>query len=194
MSPQRPSAGPHHWLGLAAGHSRNADADHLLLGLVDELPLSNAALGQTHRVAPGRLGLSLGLPSASLAEAAFGLLPEVAPRLAVAGPEGVRGPERWHADAVAALAAAPEGGRAVLFPGAAGLPERITVAELLARTAIDAVRVLGGAAVGPEAWVETRGHLRPERLGATLTLRLAPARAGFVPFEVPDPHPCCGGH
>ncbi|RMI25191.1 hypothetical protein EBN88_30130, partial [Streptomyces triticirhizae] len=105
-----------------------------------------------------------------------------------------RGPERWRADAAAALAAAPRGGRAVLFPGAADLPARLTVGDLLSRTAIDAVRVLGGAAAGPEALVETRNHLRPDRSHDTLTLQLAPSRAGFVPFEVPDPHPCCGGH
>ena len=189
-----PTGSPGHWLGLAAGHGRNADADHLLHRLAAELPLPDGVLGQTHRIAPGRLGVSLGLPDAASAAAAARWLGERAPEAAVAGAGRVRGPERRRAEAEAALAAAPVGGRVVLCPGVAGLPGRLSVAELLSRTAIDGVRVLGGGAVDPAALIETRGHLRPEREGAVLTLRLAPARAGFVPFEVPDPHPCCGGH
>ncbi|MDT0266808.1 hypothetical protein RM844_10940 [Streptomyces sp. DSM 44915] len=188
------AARPTHWLGLAAGHTSNAAADRLLHRLATELPLPAEALGQSHRVGDGRLGLSLGLPDADTAGAVARRLAKAAPEAALAAPGAApRGPAAWAADAATALAAAPDGGRVVLFPGQADLPALLTVAELLSRTAIEAVRVLGGATAAPDALVETHDHLRPERRDDTLLLRLTPARTGFIPFEIPDPHPCCGG-
>lgn len=102
-----------------------------------------------------------------------------------------------------ALAAADEllhgsGGRAVCFPGGADLPEVLTVCELLDRSAIDEVRLLGGASeewqAGPDARIRTRGHVRSHVRAGRLVLDVQPAADALVPFESPNPTPCCAFH
>ncbi|MFB7759942.1 hypothetical protein [Streptomyces xiamenensis] len=183
-----------HVIGVDAGRETTTlrAADHVLHRLAGLLPLPAGAYACTHRVRPPGerpgLALSLAVPAADA-----GTVPD---RLgARAGAAGVRcGTE---AGAGAALATAEHtgrtGGRAVYFPGSAGLPERLTVAELLATTAIDAAEVLGGTPADPDTVLLTRSHVRPEWVGGRLLLRLMPALGGtYVPFETPDPHPCCG--
>ncbi|MFB4194161.1 hypothetical protein [Streptomyces carpaticus] len=181
-------------IGIDAGPGTTTlrTADHVLHRLADVLPLPAGAFACTHRVRPPGerpgLALSLAVP-ATVSEAILDGLG------AVAGPAGLRfGTE---AGAGAALAAAEhtgrDGGRAVYFPGGAELPGRLTVGELLATTAIDAAEVLGGTPADPDTVLITRSHVRPEWVAGRLLLRLMPALGGtYVPFETPDPHPCCG--
>ncbi|MQS07995.1 hypothetical protein [Streptomyces alkaliphilus] len=99
--------------------------------------------------------------------------------------------------AARAAAAAPraDGVRAVLFPGSAGVPGTLTIGELLRTTAIERAEVLGGAVPQEGAPLDTRGHLRPEWRDGSLLLRLVPVVGGrYMPFDVPDPHPCCADH
>lgn len=186
-----------HVIGIDAGpHTATLRAaDQVLHRLADVLPLPAGAFACTHRVRPPGerpgLALSLAVPVAAAEAILDGLG-------TVAGPAGLRfGTE---AGAGAALAAAEhtgrDGGRAVYFPGGAELPGRLTVGELLAGTAIDAAEVLGGAPADPDTVLITRSHVRPEWVAGRLLLRLMPALGGtYVPFETPDPHPCCGaGH
>ncbi|MGP3970795.1 hypothetical protein [Streptomyces sp. 6N223] len=186
-------------IGLDAGIRDRREADHLLHRLAAELPLPPGAFGCTHRVADPEphLALSLGLPGSEAAREVFRRLGGVAGEAACAvlgrrtlGPAARRAGAR-----AAALAGAARGeGRAVVFPGSAGLPAALTVGELLGRTAIARVEALGGVAPAADAALDTRGHVRPEWQDGVLLLRLMPARGGsFVPFEIPDPHPCCGG-
>ncbi|MFP8960456.1 hypothetical protein ACLIYP_07775 [Streptomyces nanhaiensis] len=202
-------------IGLDPGPGSLRGADHLLHALARHLPLPETAFACTHRVpdAPGRVSLSLALPDAAAAEAALD-------RLAAAGgspgalPAGVRAvlgnrrlplpdttdgygaaPEDWTAArAAAAEGTARTGGRAVVFPGSAGLPTVLTVGELLERSAVTAVEVLGGTPADPTAELDTRSHLRPEWRAGVLVLKLVPARGGYLPFDLPDPHPCCAVH
>ncbi|WP_369140431.1 hypothetical protein [Modestobacter versicolor] len=105
-----------------------------------------------------------------------------------AGPDGAT-------PAVAALLAAQDGvdGRCVRFPGQDAVAGRLPVADLVARTAIDAV-VGVGTAVGPDAVVDTLGFLRPQFTDGRLTLVVEQAAGGVLqPFEVEFPHECCGG-
>ncbi|MEU9734410.1 hypothetical protein [Streptomyces sp. NPDC048002] len=153
-------------------------ADHLLLGLAAELALGEDGFGCTHLVRGDRprVALSFTLPSEPLLRTAR----EALTARGYAVKDGLP-------DAV---------GRAVAFPGSAALTGTLTVAELLARSAIDRVTVLGAA--GPPdatARLATREHVRPHWQSGTLVLTAMPAAAGtLVPFEVPEPTPCCADH
>ncbi|MDY7084236.1 MAG: hypothetical protein SYR96_03950 [Actinomycetota bacterium] len=92
-------------------------------------------------------------------------------------------------------AAAGKFGRAVVFPGSSGLTGRLTVAELLERTAIDRVEILGSGAADPGQIVDTRDFVRPQYRGDDLVLVTMPAAGRvLVPFETRDPTPCCADH
>ncbi|MEW2573962.1 hypothetical protein [Streptomyces sp. NPDC047070] len=153
-------------------------ADHLLHSLAAELALPEAAFGCTHLVRGdgARVVLSFTFASESLLRTARERLSagdhDVSPGL----PDAV--------------------GRAVLYPGVASLAGTVTVADVLARSAIDRVTVLGGSgAPAPEARLVTREHVRPLWQAGVLVLSAMPAVGGtLVPFEVPDPTPCCAAH
>ncbi|MGW3911276.1 hypothetical protein ACWEBX_07050 [Streptomyces sp. NPDC005070] len=119
-------------------------------------------------------------------------------RPGVAFGEERHGPDELAAGAAHAAAehGARTGGRAVLYPGAGAVSGVLTVARLLEVSAVDRVTVLGspeGAA--PEAELVTRDHVRPEWRDGRLVLATMPAAGGtLVPFEVPDPTPCCADH
>jgi hypothetical protein len=105
--------------------------------------------------------------------------------------------ERLTAQGYEVTAGVPDAtGRAVLYPGAGAVPGTLTVAELLSRTAIDRVAVLGTQGEPPtDSVLVTRGHVRPQWQQGALVLTAMPATGGtLVPFEVPDPTPCCADH
>ncbi|GAA3293927.1 hypothetical protein GCM10020295_17120 [Streptomyces cinereospinus] len=63
----------------------------------------------------------------------------------------------------------------MLYPGAAGLTGTLPVAELLARSAIDRVTVLGAAdPPAPHTAVVTRDHVRPQWHDGELVLTVMP--------------------
>jgi hypothetical protein len=68
---------------------------------------------------------------------------------------------------------------------------RVTVAELLHRTAIDRVAGSGTPVSGGDV-VETGGYLRPCFETGRLALRVGPAAGGvLVPVEAAVRHDCC---
>jgi hypothetical protein len=86
-------------------------------------------------------------------------------------------------------------GRAVVFPGVGALVGTVSVGDVLARTAIERVMLLGGPAPGIDVLVDTRGFVRPQWKDGLLTLVTTPAPGGRIaPFEVPHPTPCCADH
>ncbi|MFF1322038.1 hypothetical protein ACFVZZ_21790, partial [Streptomyces chartreusis] len=87
-------------------------------------------------------------------------------------------------------------GRAVLYPGVSTLTGTLTVAEVLSRSAIDRVTVLGTPGrPSPDALLMTADHMRPTWQNTELVLTAMPAVGGtLVPFEVPEPTPCCADH
>jgi hypothetical protein len=90
---------------------------------------------------------------------------------------------------------ATAGGRAVRFPGVEHLVGTLTVADVLARTAIDRVEVLGGGAARPETLLDTDDHVRPVWRDGELVLTTTPAAGGrLMPFERRHPTPCCATH
>ena len=96
---------------------------------------------------------------------------------------------------VAVTLDAAAGGRAVRFPGVDALTGSLTVAEVLAASAIDRVEILGGAQASPSAVLDTRDHVRPQWHDGELVLTVMPAAGGrLVPFETRNPTPCCAAH
>jgi hypothetical protein len=86
-------------------------------------------------------------------------------------------------------------GRAVLFPGSELLVGTLSVASVVALTAIDRVDVLGSGPAADDTLVETGDFVRPQFAGDELVLVTTPAAGGvLVPFERRDPTPCCAGH
>ncbi|MFE0416533.1 hypothetical protein [Streptomyces tendae] len=165
-------------LGIDTEATTLREADHLLQALAAELALPESVFGCTHLVRDGRPRVAL-----SLAAGAEPVLRTARDRLAARGHEVRDG--AWD-----------ETGRAVLYPGAAALGGTLTVAELLARSAIDRVTVLGTPhEPAPDTRLVTRDHVRPHWQDGRLVLAAMPAVGGtLVPFEDPDPTPCCADH
>ncbi|MFH8798685.1 hypothetical protein ACH4F6_03650 [Streptomyces sp. NPDC017936] len=153
-------------------------ADHLLRTLAAELALPQGVFGCTHLVRGERPRVVVSLAVEEETVAA-----DVRERLAAQGHEVADGVP----DPV---------GRAVLYPGADVLRGTMTIAEVLSASAIDRVTVLGAAGrPAPEARLTTREHVRPQWQDGQLVLTAMPAVGGtLVPFEVPDPTPCCADH
>jgi hypothetical protein len=89
----------------------------------------------------------------------------------------------------------PEGARQVLYAGAEKLTGTVAVSSVLSDSAIAKVVILGGMPAVPEMLIDTRNFVRPLWRDGVLTLVTQFARNGvLVPFEPPDPTPCCHDH
>ncbi|MER6154801.1 hypothetical protein ABT147_04560 [Streptomyces sp. NPDC001868] len=153
-------------------------ADHLLHTLAAELALPEGTFGCTHLVRGDRprVALSLAVPSEPL-------LSTVQERLAARDHEVAPGTP----DAM---------GRAVIYPGVTALTGTLTIADVLDRSAITRVTVLGTPGrPAPDTPLVTQDHVRPHWHDGELVLTTMPAVGGtLVPFEVPEPTPCCADH
>lgn len=153
-------------------------ADRLLHTLANELALPEGAFGCTHLVRDDtpRAVVSLALPSEPLLRTAQERLTARGHQVSPGAPDAV--------------------GRAVLYPGVAELTGTLTVGDVLARSAIDRVTVLGSPSrPNPGARLVTWDHVRPQWQHGELVLTAMPAVDGtLAPFEVPSPTPCCADH
>jgi hypothetical protein len=86
-------------------------------------------------------------------------------------------------------------GRAVHYPGVDLLTGSLTVAEVIERSAIERVVMLGGAEAPPETILRTLDYVRPVWKDGRLTLVTRPAPEGsLAPFELRHSTPCCADH
>lgn len=205
-------------LGVDGWSAHDEDADHLV-HRVREMVASrlgtataDLAVLATHEVrsAPAHSAVSCLLPGSAsagpgLAAEVAGIVESVAGLLPVDGAvvatssglaDGLcHGQDAGAlAGAWSALAAAATGtsGRLVQFAGAADLVGRLSVADLLAGSAVEEVVVVGGAVPTPGAVVDTLGFVRPRLEQGRVRLLVQPAAGGvLVPFERADPHRCC---
>ena len=93
------------------------------------------------------------------------------------------------------LADLPDRTRLFVFPGHDGLVGTVTVREVLRTTAIDEVRGLAGTFPSLDDRLDTQEFVRPVVEEDRLVLVVRPGhRAGLVPFEQPNPTPCCADH
>ncbi|HLL65591.1 MAG TPA: hypothetical protein VK453_07545 [Micromonosporaceae bacterium] len=185
-------------LGIDAGHTDLRAAEHWLHAFVDRLDHPDGLMACTHLVRQPfpHVAISLSMPSPM----ADDQLPDDA---VVVGGRADRAARRGLADLArpAHLAAqwhtTRRGGRAVVYPGVERLTGLRTVGEVLSWSAIDRIALLGGSTLGHaepplDMVVDTRDFLRPQWKDGTLTLLVQQAAgARLVPFEVPDPTPCC---
>ncbi|MEV1288846.1 hypothetical protein [Micromonospora sp. NPDC049679] len=165
------------YLGISLGHGTDREAEHWLRENVRPLGLPGL-VACTHLVRTPRPHVAISLSVSSPVPLPPGL-PELREGTALAVHE--------HR--------ARRSGRAVLYPGIEHLVGTVRVDELLERTAIDQVVLLGGARAAPETAIETGDFVRPQWRNGELTLIATPLRPGRIaPFEMPNPTPCCAGH
>ncbi len=89
----------------------------------------------------------------------------------------------------------PELARLFVFPGCVGLAGTLTVSDLLLLSGIDEVRGLAGTTPSLDDVLDTQGFVRPRSHDGRLVLTVRPAEHDrFVPFEQPNPTPCCADH
>ncbi len=89
----------------------------------------------------------------------------------------------------------PEGTRLFVFPGHLTLIGELTVREVLHQSAIDEVRGLAGTYPSLDDRIDTQEFVRPVIEKGRVVLVVRPGhRAGLVPFEQPNPTPCCADH
>jgi len=88
------------------------------------------------------------------------------------------------------------GGRLFRFPGWDALVGVLSVRDVLSSTDIDAVLMVGHREpLDTEALLDTQGFVRPTMSGGRTELVVRPAADGLaVPFEQPNPTPCCASH
>ncbi|WP_250009602.1 hypothetical protein [Actinoplanes sp. M2I2] len=167
MTLYRSAAGlPATTVGMSLGHREVGAADHWILSL-DPPP----ALACTHLVTSPFPHVAISLAGASPVETPADLR--------VAADEAMNG----------------KFGRAVVFGGSSELTGTLTVAEVLDRSVIDRVEVLGSGVADPGLRLDTRDFVRPQFRGGELVLVTMPAVGGtLVPFETRDPTPCCADH
>ncbi|MBM7785136.1 hypothetical protein [Tenggerimyces flavus] len=174
-------------VGIDAGSATVQDAEHLLGRLLEEvLGRTDAMVACTHFVRGERPHVALsvtGVDSAALVSLELGV---------ASGSERSGPPELAAGAALAAAAFAAGEGRAVIYPGVSGLVGTRSASEVLAESAIEEIDVMGG---GVASLVHTRDFVRPEYVNGRLVLLTQPAGGGgVVPFEVPNPTPCCADH
>jgi hypothetical protein len=200
-------------LDIATRHHRDADAVAVRLAGLLPPAWADRLVVATH-VQPGtpaHVALSVEVPAdadsawshlvagvagAGLAEPALASGERTLDPALASGERTLGPPEHVaHARAAAHAHAARSSGRAVVVPGVTGLPAALPVAELLERTAVERVAVLAGGDAPADALLLTRGFLRPRWSQGALVLHVQPAAGDvLVPFEVPDPTPCCADH
>ncbi|WP_433828892.1 hypothetical protein ACQP2E_06170 [Actinoplanes sp. CA-015351] len=153
-------------VGVSLGHTTLAEADHWI-GSLSPAPV----LACTHLIAAPFPHVAISL----LTTSTFETEPELRPA----------------ADA----AASGQFGRAVRFPGVGRLTGELTVSEILQRSSISRVEVLGSGLADRDTVVDTGDFVRPQFRGGELVLVTTPAVGGrLVPFERRDPTPCCADH
>ena len=104
------------------------------------------------------------------------------------------GPERVVVSGADDLTDLAEQSRLFVFPGIINLVGTLTVGDLLLVSAIDEVRALAGVVPELDDRIRTQDFVRPRVQGGRLVLTVQPGEHGYVPFEQPNPTPCCAEH
>lgn len=96
---------------------------------------------------------------------------------------------------VALAARAVGSGRVARFPGQGALRGRLTVDELVRRSAVDAVEAIGGLDLTGSSVIDTLDFVRPELRNGRVVLAVQPAAGGvLIPFEAEVQLSCCTDH
>lgn len=189
------------WIGLDRGDTDLSAAEHLASEVGPEL-LAIASLACTHVISDpfGHYAVSLEIPRELATGEQEALIDRAArascglsiddDRLVMAGEPDLQ--------SGALLAAAQHrdrsAGRAFRYPGDDRMRGDLTVAAVMAGSAIERVEALGANA-GPTSLVLTRDFVRPQLRDGALVLVVTPRGEDvFQPFESKNPHACCEDH
>jgi hypothetical protein len=184
-------------VGLDFDHDSVEAAEHWLHELVHRLGDPAGLIACTHLVY---------VPHPHVAVSLSFLSEEGAPLTAytrTGAPSSGTGELRWPPqapDSDGAKVAAAEhdarsAGRAVHYPGVEQLTGSLTVGEVIERSAIERVVMIGGADAAPETILRTLDYVRPMWKDGRLTLVTRPAPEGsLAPFELRHSTPCCADH
>jgi hypothetical protein len=106
------------------------------------------------------------------------------------------GPPARVAGADLALAEHEErsAGRLARFPGQQDVQRRLSVADVLSLSCVDAVEALAGTEVGPETRLDLTGFVRPTWRAGRCVVLVQPSAGDLVPFESRHQIPCCSDH
>ncbi|MFD3585492.1 hypothetical protein, partial [Streptomyces sp. NPDC058683] len=188
----------HPVIGVDAGTASLREADHLIHELLGRLALPEGVFACTHLYRTDeRRGTTISLTLRDADAVWQELLTELPEGAGLVLGDRAHGPSEAVDSARQAAAAPRNSGRAVVYPGVEHLTGTVTVADVLDRTAIERLVVMGAPAdeLPRTAQVLTQDHVRPEWRDGSLTLVLVPAAGGLLaPFEVPNPTPCCVDH
>lgn len=89
----------------------------------------------------------------------------------------------------------PDQARLFAFPGRDNLVGTLAVSDVILLSAIDDVRGLAGSIPSADVRIDTHSFVRPRLQDGRLVLTVRPAEVdGLVPFEQPNPNPCCTDH
>lgn len=184
-------------LGVDLGLRHERDADGFVAAVVegDALASTHLVAGAEHRHVAVAFGVE---DDAAERRLMTRLLTELAghPQWTVVAGNEVHGVTDFLPGARQAAAEHAErsAGRLVRFGGVGALVGEVSVAEVLA-TAIDRVDVLAGDEPSGETRLVTRDFVRPRWSAGQLVLHTQPNKGGtLVPFETPNPTPCCVDH
>jgi hypothetical protein len=162
---------------LDGGWTTTREAEHALHDAVARLGLRPLTACTQFLTDPGRVAVTVELESPAPAELSALIAPADLAAAAVTA----------HQDGSA--------GRAFIFPGSEQLLGVLRVGDLMARTTIDDVLLMGGVPVNRDSDLDTQGFVRPVFRGGRLVLLTRPGIGGVVvPFEQPNPTPCCADH
>jgi hypothetical protein len=85
-------------------------------------------------------------------------------------------------------------GRLARFPGQQDVQRRLSVADVLSLSCVDAVEALAGTEVGPETRLDLTGFVRPTWRAGRCVVLVQPSAGDLVPFESRHQIPCCSDH
>jgi hypothetical protein len=165
---------------LDGGWSTTSEAEHALHAVAARLGLRPRTACTQFRTGPNRVVVSLELSGPLPAE----LIER--PEFSESSTSGERGEPGGLG---------PGSGRAFIFPGSDTLTGVIPVADLLSGTAVEAVLLMGGGTADPQAELDTQDFVRPVFRDGRLVLLTRPGTGDrLLPFEQPNPTPCCADH
>jgi hypothetical protein len=178
-------------IGLDADHHDRLACEHAACDLADRV--GGATFISTHVVTEPEPHYAAVIEVAASPEAVRRDLADVSETVLIVDGQAI---DHTHAmsDAVEAHRGR-RSGRVIRFPGQENLVGTVALRDVTTQSAIDGLVCLGGA-TGESATLRTQDFVRPEFAAGRLVLVIQPFDGldEFVPFEQPNPHPCCANH
>jgi hypothetical protein len=179
-------------IGIDTGHHDRAACEHQALDLADRL--GAATFISIHIVTEPEPHYGAVIEVSGSLDIVRGELTDVIDNVVIAtNSEEI---DSFHpAGSIALAHRSRRSGRVIRFPGQETLVDTVALSDITDRTAVEGLVSLGGSP-GEDATLRTQNFVRPEFAAGRLVLVIQPFDGlnEFVPFEQPNPHPCCANH